>query len=100
MDTEGLGSPGASDLEVQRSGNICLSSSMESKPWLESMGMRAAANSEDASAFLLSRSQQREHTDCEGEICLLCNRDLLTERASTEPLHGWDVMKQLYPALP
>lgn len=43
----------------------------------------------------------RGNTLSVGGICLLCNRDLLTERASTEPLHhGCEVLKELYPALP
>lgn len=59
------------------------------------------ANSEDAARLFSPLSQSEEGTPrLRGGICLLCNRDLLTERTSTEPLHGCDVFKSLYPALP
>lgn len=58
----------------------------------------ADSEDDDASSFL---SQSEEGTPrLRGGICLLCNRDLLSERASTEPLHGCDVFKKLYLALP
>lgn len=75
---------------------------MESRSQLESKGMeKTVANSEDASVFLLSRSQQREHTDCEGEsVCYVTEIHLQKEQAQSLSHHGCDVMKQLYPALP
>lgn len=54
--------------------NICLNSSTESRSLLVPKGMeKTAANSEDASAslFLLSPSQQREHTECGGNLFVM-----------------------------
>lgn len=61
---------------------------------------KTVANSEDASVFLLSCHQQREHTDCEGEsVCYITEIYLQKEQAkslSTTDAKLWSCYFRLF----